>query len=74
MNTPQNPADRLAVVSAELARLDDLLATLWNDNSRAEVGARRIACLHLARLISSEHGLQFDWPAGPPHPRTARLS
>lgn len=74
MKTPQNPADRLAVVSAELARLDDMLLTLWNDNARAEVGARRISCLHLARLISDEHGLPFDWPAGPPHPRTARLS
>ena len=74
MNTPQTPADRLAVVSAELARLDDMLSTLWNDNARAEVGACRIACLHLARLIASEHDLPFDWPAGPPHPRTARLS
>jgi len=74
MPTPQTPADRLAVVSAELARLDGMLSTLWNDNARAEVGARRIACLKLARMISAEHDLPFDWPAGPPHPRTARLS
>ena len=74
MPTPQTPADRLAVVSAELARLDGLLSTLWHDDTRAEVGARRIACLKLARMIADEHGLHFDWPAGPPHPRTARLS
>ena len=74
MTAPQSPADRLAIVSAELRRLDDLLATLWHVDSRAEVGARRIACLHLARLIASEHGLAFDWPAGPPHPQTAGLS
>lgn len=74
MTPPQSPADRLAIVSAELRRLDDLLATLWHVNTRAEVGSRRIACLHLARLIASEHGLTFDWPAGPPHPQTAGLS
>jgi hypothetical protein len=67
------PAERLAIVSAELQRCDDLLATLWHVDTRAEVGHRRIKCLHLARLISQEHGLPFDWPPGPPHPRTARL-
>lgn len=68
------PAERLAIVSAELQRCDDLLATLWHVDTRAEVGHRRIKCLHLARLIASEHGLPFDWPPGPPHPRTARLT
>jgi len=67
------PAERLAIVSAELQRCDDLLATLWHVDTRAEVGHRRIKCLHLARLIASEHGLTFEWPPGPPHPRTARL-
>ena len=67
------PAERLAIVSAELQRCDDLLATLWHVDTRAEVGLRRMKCLHLARLISREHGLSFDWPPGPPHPRTARL-
>ena len=67
------PAERLAIVSAELQRCDDLLATLWHDDSRAEVGHRRMKCLHLARLIASAHGLAFDWPPGPPHPRTAHL-
>ena len=74
MPTPQTPADRLAVVSAELARLDGLLSNLWHDDTRAHFGALRIACLKLARMIADEHGLHFDWPAGPPHPRTARLS
>ena len=68
------PSERLAFVSAELSRLDDLLKTLWSDNARAHVGARRIACLHLALQISSDHDLSFSWPVGPPHPRTARLS
>ena len=68
------PAERLAIVSAELQRCDDLLATLWHDDTRAEVGLRRMKCLHLARLIALEHGLAFDWPPGPPHPRTARLT
>jgi hypothetical protein len=67
------PAERLAIVTAELQRCDDLLATLWHVDSRAEVGHRRMKCLHLARLIASEHGLSFDWPPGPPHPRLARL-
>ena len=68
------PSERLAAVSAELSRLDDLLKTLWSVDARAHAGARRIACLHLALQISNEHGLDFDWPHGPPHPRTARLS
>ena len=67
------PPERLAAVSAELSRLDDLLKTLWSDNARAHAGARRIACLHLALQISKQHDLVFSWPAGPPHPRTARL-
>jgi hypothetical protein len=67
------PSERLAAVSAELSRLDDLLKTLWSDNARAHAGARRIACLHLALQISKDHDLDFSWPAGPPHPRTARL-
>lgn len=67
------PAERLAIVCAELQRCDDLLSTLWNIDTRAEVGFRRIECLRLALLISKEHGLAFDWPPGPPHPRTARL-
>jgi len=68
------PSERLAAVSTELSRLDDLLKTLWSDNARAHAGARRIACLHLALQISSDHDLSFSWPAGPPHPRTARFS
>ena len=68
------PSERLAVVRAELQRCDDLLATLWHDDTRAEVGLRRMKCLHLARLIAEEHGLAFAWPPGPPHPRTARLT
>jgi hypothetical protein len=68
------PSERLAIVSAELSRLDDLLKTLWSDNARAHAGARRIACLQLALQISSEHDLSFSWSAGPPHPRTSRLS
>lgn len=67
------PSDHLATVSAELQRCDDLLATLWHHDSRAMVGARRIACLRLARLIASEHGLAFDWPTVHPHPRSGRL-
>ena len=34
------PAERLAIVSAELQRCDDLLATLWHVDTRAEVGHR----------------------------------
>lgn len=68
------PSERLALVSAEISRLDELLATLWNIDARAHAGARRIACLQLALQISKDHDLIFSWPAGPPHPRTARLS
>jgi hypothetical protein len=68
------PSERLAFVSAEISRLDDLLKTLWNIDARAHVGARRIACLHLALQISKDHDLDFSWPPGPPHPRTARIS
>ena len=68
------PSERLAAVSAEISRLDELLATLWNLDARAHAGARRIACLRLALQLSKDHDLDFSWPAGPPHPRTARLS
>jgi len=72
--TPQTPAERLAIVRAELARLDALLATLWHVDTRAEVGHRRIKCLHLAQLIAAEAGEPFTWPAGPPHPQRPDLT
>ena len=72
--TPQTPAERLAIVRAELARLDALLATLWHVDTRAEVGHRRIQCLHLAQRIAAERGDPGTWPAGPPHPQRPDLT
>ena len=72
--TPQTPAERLAIVRAELARLDALLATLWHVDTRAEVGHRRAQVLHLAHLIAAEAGEAFTWPHGPPHPQRPDLT
>ena len=69
----QTPAQKIALVLAELQRLDDLLSTLWHEDTRREVTARRRAVVAVGQQIQDVTGETFSAPAEPKHPRFAHL-
>jgi hypothetical protein len=69
----QTPAEQLTVITAEIQRCDDLLKTLWHEDSRREVQARRKAVLDLGKRIATTAELPFSCQPEPKHPRFANL-
>jgi hypothetical protein len=67
-------AQQLVLITAELQRCDDLLKTLWHEDSRREVQARRKAVLDLGQRVATNAGRPFSWPPEPCHPRYANLA
>ncbi len=66
-------SQQLVLITAELKRCDDLLRTLWHEDSRREVKARRKAVLDLGQRIAADAGRPFSWQPEPCHPRYANL-
>lgn len=69
----QTPREKIDLVLAELQRCDDLLKTLWHEDSRREVMARRDAVVAVGKQIQAVTGETFQAPAAPKHPRYANL-
>ena len=73
MADSQTPRQKIALVLAELERCDDLLKTLWHEDSRREVMSRRNAVLAVGKQLQEVTGETFQAPQAPAHPRFANL-
>lgn len=73
MADTQTPRQKIALVLAELQRCDDLLKTLWHEDSRREVLNRRNAVIAVGEQIQEVTGETFQAPKAPKHPRYANL-
>jgi hypothetical protein len=69
----QTPREKIKLVLAELQRCDELLRTLWHEDSRREVLNRRAAVVAVGEQIQDVTGEPFHAPAAPKHPRYANL-
>lgn len=67
------PQQKIAVCVADLERCDDLLRSLWHEDSRREVLARRKAVLGICVREAESIGMEFLYPDEPCHPRYANL-
>jgi hypothetical protein len=66
---PKLTADQVAKISAEILKCQRLLRTLWHDESRREVLARRRTLYRIMYAIPQGVPLPIDW-APTPHPQT----
>lgn len=67
------PTQKIALCVADLERCDDLLVSLWHEDSRREVQARRKALLNICIQESDQIDMEFIYPDEPCHPRFAEL-
>ena len=67
------PAQKIAVCVADLERCDDLLRSLWHEDSRRQVQARRKAVLNICTREAELVGMDFIYPDEPCHPRYVKL-
>lgn len=67
------PTQKIALCVADLERCDDLLMSLWHEDSRREVQARRKALLKICVQEADQMNMEFTYPHEPCHPRLAKL-
>jgi len=67
------PTQKIALCVADLERCDDLLGSLWHEDSRREVQARRKALLKICTQEADQMNMEFTYPGEPCHPRLAKL-
>ncbi len=67
------PTQKIALCVADLERCDDLLTSLWHEDSRREVQARRKALLKICIQEADQISMEFTYPGEPCHPRFAKL-
>lgn len=67
------PTQKIALCVADLERCDDLLGSLWHEDSRREVQARRKALLNICVQEADQIDMEFTYPGEPCHPRFAKL-
>ena len=67
------PEQKIALCVADLERCDDLLRSMWHEDSRREIQARRKAVLKICIQESDQMNIEFDYPGEPCHPRFAKL-